>query len=64
MDKLLHFDKERLDDPLLKKMGKYTSNSDFTPESVGKVGPWDHSGWVKAGGAKDANLVQIPGQKL
>lgn len=37
MQKLLEFDKDKLDDALLKKIGKFTVNPDFTPESVGKV---------------------------
>lgn len=37
MDRLLKFDKDRLDDALLRKIGKYTANPDFTPDVVGKV---------------------------
>lgn len=37
MDKLLRFDKDTLDDGMLKKLAKFTSNKDFTPEGVGKV---------------------------
>eukprot|EP00882_Tetradesmus_deserticola_P018220 GHRQ01019562.1.p2 GENE.GHRQ01019562.1~~GHRQ01019562.1.p2 ORF type:complete len:131 (-),score=53.52 GHRQ01019562.1:178-570(-) len=37
MMKLLNFDKDTLDDALLKKIGKFTVNQDFTPDSVGKV---------------------------
>ena len=36
MEKLLQFDKDRLDDPLLKKLQKYTTNPEFTPE-VGRA---------------------------
>nr|AML30862.1 axonemal inner arm dynein heavy chain 6 [Marsilea vestita] len=34
---LMKYDKELLVDAVLKKIGKYTSDPDFTPESVGKV---------------------------
>lgn len=37
MMKLKEFDKDKLDDGLLKKIAKITINPDFTPESVGKV---------------------------
>ena len=37
MGKMLSFDKDTLDDGLLKKIGKITCNADFTPDSVGKV---------------------------
>ena len=37
MEKLMKFNKDTLDDALLKKIGKYTNQADFTPESVGKV---------------------------
>ncbi len=37
MSKLLQFDKDTLDDGMLKKINKFTSNADFTPEAVGKV---------------------------
>ena len=37
MGKLLHYDKDGLDDGLLKKIAKFTANPEFTPESVGKV---------------------------
>uniref|UniRef100_A0A061RL02 Flagellar inner arm dynein 1 heavy chain beta n=1 Tax=Tetraselmis sp. GSL018 TaxID=582737 RepID=A0A061RL02_9CHLO len=37
MSKLLEFDKDRLDDSLLKKIGKYTNNPDFQPDTVAKV---------------------------
>ena len=36
MEKLLQFDKDKLDDPLLKKLQKYTTNPEFTPE-VGRA---------------------------
>ena len=32
MERLLKFDKDTLDDPLLRKMTKYTQNPDFTAE--------------------------------
>ena len=35
--KLMTFDKDKLDDTILKKVSKYTTKSDFTPEAVGKV---------------------------
>ena len=36
LQKLLEYDKDKLtDDSLLKKIGKFTSNPDFTPDSVG-----------------------------
>ena len=39
MNKLLEFDKDKLDDALLKKITKgYCSNPDFTADAVGKVG--------------------------
>ena len=37
MERLLRFDKDTLDDALLRKLAKFTGNKDFTPESVGKV---------------------------
>jgi dynein heavy chain len=37
MMKLLAYDKDQLDDALLKKIGKFTANPDFTPDAVGKV---------------------------
>jgi dynein heavy chain, axonemal len=37
MEKLLKFDKDKLDDQLLKKINKYTSQPDYDPEKVGKV---------------------------
>ena len=37
LKKLQLFDKDKLDDSLLKKIGKFTSNTDWNPESVGKV---------------------------
>lgn len=37
MMKLLNFDKDTLDDTLLKKINKFTGNPEFTPEAVGKV---------------------------
>lgn len=37
MQKLVEFDKDKLDEGVLKKIGKYTSNPDFTPETIGKV---------------------------
>lgn len=37
MSKLLNFDKDTLDDMLLKKINKITINPEFTAEAVGKV---------------------------
>lgn len=37
MEKMVRFDKDKLDDALLKKLSKYTNNPDFMPETVGKV---------------------------
>lgn len=37
MMKLLNYDKDNMDDPLLKKLGKFSADPDFTPDSVGKV---------------------------
>jgi hypothetical protein len=37
MDKLLNFNKDTLDDTMIKKLTKFTGNQEFTPESVGKV---------------------------
>ena len=37
MEKLLKYDKDKLDDQLLKKINKYTSNPDYDAEKVGKV---------------------------
>ncbi|WIA13292.1 hypothetical protein OEZ85_006876 [Tetradesmus obliquus] len=37
MMKLLNYDKDNMDDALLKKINKFTVNADFTPDSVGKV---------------------------
>eukprot|EP00899_Mesostigma_viride_P014884 jgi/Mesvir1/23397/Mv21091-RA.2 len=37
LEKLVRYDKDQLQDSLLKKIAKYTTNPDFTPDSVGKV---------------------------
>lgn len=37
MEKLIGFNKDTLDDAMIKKLSKFTSNKEFTPESVGKV---------------------------
>jgi hypothetical protein len=37
MEKLIRFNKDSLDDPMIKKLSKFTSNKEFSPESVGKV---------------------------
>jgi hypothetical protein len=37
MEKLLRFNKDTLDDALLKKLGKFTNDKEFTPDIVGKV---------------------------
>ncbi|KAJ7527535.1 hypothetical protein O6H91_16G059900 [Diphasiastrum complanatum] len=37
LEKLIKYDKDQLVDTLLKKINKYTSESDFTPEIIGKV---------------------------
>jgi len=37
MMKLLSYDKDNMDDALLKKINKFTSNPEFTPATVGKV---------------------------
>ena len=37
LQKLIGFDKDKLDSTLLKKIGKYTTNKDFTPDNVGRV---------------------------
>jgi len=37
LSKLVNFDKDLLVDSLLKKVGKFTSNADFTPDKVGGV---------------------------
>ena len=37
MTKLLEFDKDKLDDAVLKKVTKFTQMPDFTPEIIGKV---------------------------
>ena len=39
MEKLLKFDKDKLNDALLKKLQKFTTNPDFTPE----VSPGPHN---------------------
>ena len=37
MERLMTFNKDTLDDTMIKKLSKFTSNKEFTPESVGKV---------------------------
>jgi len=37
MNRMMEFDKDKLDDALLKKIGKFTTNPNFTADSVGKV---------------------------
>lgn len=37
MEKLLRFDKDTLDEGMIKKLSKFTNNKEFAPESVGKV---------------------------
>jgi dynein heavy chain, axonemal len=37
MLKLMTYDKDSMDDALLKRISKFTSNTDFTPDAVGKV---------------------------
>lgn len=37
MNKLLEFDKDKLDDGLLKKIAKYTNNPDYQPDVIAKV---------------------------
>lgn len=37
MMKLLTYDKDNMDDALLKKINKFTVNPEFTPDAVGKV---------------------------
>ena len=43
MEKLLKFDKDKLNDALLKKLQKFTTNPDFTPEVRMPAGPHDAS---------------------
>jgi hypothetical protein len=37
MTKLIEFDKDKLDDAVLKKITKFTQMPDFTPDAIGKV---------------------------
>ena len=37
MNRMMEYDKDKLDDALLKKIGKFTSNPGFTGDAVGKV---------------------------
>lgn len=37
LSKLQEFDKDLINDALIKKINKYTSQSEFTPETIGKV---------------------------
>lgn len=37
MERLLRFDKDTLDEAMIKKLARFTNNKDFAPESVGKV---------------------------
>lgn len=37
MEKLMKFNKDTLDEPMIKKLAKFTNNKEFAPESVGKV---------------------------
>lgn len=37
MEKLMHYDKDTLDEGMIKKLSKFTNNKEFAPESVGKV---------------------------
>ena len=37
MEKLKEFDKDKLDEALLKKIDKYTANPDYSAEVIGKA---------------------------
>lgn len=37
MEKLMKFNKDTLDESMIKKLAKFTNNKEFAPESVGKV---------------------------
>jgi dynein heavy chain, axonemal len=37
MEKLIKFNKDTLDDAMIKKLSKFTSNKEFAPDSVGRV---------------------------
>lgn len=37
MERLMTFNKDTLDDAMIRKLAKFTNNKEFTPESVGKV---------------------------
>lgn len=37
MEKLMKYNKDLLDDSMIKKLSKFTNQADFTPDSVGKV---------------------------
>lgn len=52
MQKLMEFDKDKLDDGVLKKIGKFTSNPDFVPDTIGKVGGCGMQGVCPALGGK------------
>lgn len=56
MQKLMEFDKDKLDDGVLKKIGKFTSNPDFVPDTIGKVGGWGVQGGCPALGGRAGRL--------
>jgi hypothetical protein len=37
MEKLIKFNKDTLDEAMIKKLAKFTSNKEFAPDSVGRV---------------------------
>lgn len=60
MDKLKEFDKDKLDDALLKKVEKFTSNPDYAPDAIGKVSGaarglclWTHAMYIYGNVSKD-----------
>lgn len=60
MDKLKDFDKDKLDDALLKKVEKFTSNPDYAAEAIGKVSGaakglclWTHAMYIYGNVSKD-----------
>ena len=37
MEKLMKFNKDTLDEAMIKKLAKFTNNKEFAPDSVGRV---------------------------
>jgi len=62
MNRMMEFDKDKLDDALLKKIAKFTSNPSFTADAVGKVGrgqPEEGGGRGGGGGNEERHVHHL-----